>query len=420
MDCIFVRGGCKLQGSVKIEGAKNAALPILAATLLAENGETLLRKVPMVSDVLLMCQLLRELNATVSVDSVNKMVRVDASNQLYTDALHSDVNKLRASVLVLGPLLARCGRASVASPGGCRIGTRPVQLHLQGLRSLGATVDQHEDHIEAHSPQLQGTNITLKFPSVGATQNIMMAAVKSEGTTTIRNAAKEPEIVDLAEVLSKMGANIHGAGSETITITGVERLHAAEHVVMQDRIEAGTFMIAAALTAGDILVEDAVFDHNEALISKLRTMGVCVEEEAKGIRVRGSEVLFPTDVTTAPYPGFPTDLQAPMSVLLLHAAGTSVVTEALFEDRFQHLVELRRMRAQVRVVGASAHLAGTRRLRGARVRASDLRAAAALVLAGLRAAGTTAVTNLHYLDRGYYKFHRKLQMLGALVERVNA
>ncbi|KAJ2951404.1 hypothetical protein O0L34_g13549 [Tuta absoluta] len=418
MDCIVVRGGCKLKGSVRIEGAKNAALPILAATLLAERGETLLRNVPMVSDVLLMCQLLRELNATVSVDKVNKTIRVDASQRLRTDALHGNVSKMRASVLVLGSLLARCGRASVASPGGCSIGARPVQLHLQGLRALGATVAEHDDHIEAHSPQLHGASITLKLPSVGATQNIMMAAVKADGITTIRNAAREPEIVDLAVVLCKMGANIKGAGSETITIIGVEHLHAADHVVIQDRIEAGTFMIAAALTGGDVLVEEAVFDHNAALISKLRMMGVCVEEEKNGIRVTGPEVLLPADVTTAPYPGFPTDLQAPLSVLLLHAAGTSVVTETLFQNRFQHLLELSRMRAQLRVVGDSAHLAGGRRLRGARVQASDLRAAAALLLAGLRATGTTAVTNLHYLDRGYYKFHMKLQALGAFIERI--
>ena len=418
MEEIIVKGGKQLNGTVKIEGAKNAVLPILAASLLAEEGTTVLDNVPILSDVFTMNQVIRQLNVDVVFDEDNNQVTLDASRQLEIEAPYEYVSQMRASIVVMGPLLARNGHAKVAMPGGCAIGKRPIDLHLKGFQALGAKIIQKNGYIEAIADELIGNTIYLDFPSVGATQNIMMAAVKAKGTTIIENVAREPEIVDLANILNKMGANIYGAGTETMRIEGVDHLHAVKHAIVQDRIEAGTFMVAAAMTEGNVLIADAISEHNRPLISKLIEMGATITEEEGGIRVVGPKHILPTDVKTMPHPGFPTDMQAQMTAIQLVAEGTSMVTETVFENRFQHLEEMRRMNAHVKIDGNVAIMDGNHELQGAEVYATDLRAAAALVLAGLKANGITRVRNLKYLDRGYYQFHIKLQNLGADVERV--
>ncbi|EPI2234061.1 UDP-N-acetylglucosamine 1-carboxyvinyltransferase [Enterococcus hirae] len=418
MEEIIVKGGKQLNGTVKIEGAKNAVLPILAASLLAEEGTTVLDNVPILSDVFTMNQVIRHLNVDVVFDEDNNQVTLDASRQLEIEAPYEYVSQMRASIVVMGPLLARNGHAKVAMPGGCAIGKRPIDLHLKGFQALGAKIIQKNGYIEAIADELIGNTIYLDFPSVGATQNIMMAAVKAKGTTIIENVAREPEIVDLANILNKMGANIYGAGTETMRIEGVDHLHAVKHAIVQDRIEAGTFMVAAAMTEGNVLIADVISEHNRPLISKLIEMGATITEEEDGIRVVGPKHILPTDVKTMPHPGFPTDMQAQMTAIQLVAEGTSMVTETVFENRFQHLEEMRRMNAHVKIDGNVAIMDGNHELQGAEVYATDLRAAAALVLAGLKANGITRVRNLKYLDRGYYQFHIKLQNLGADVERV--
>ena len=419
MEEIIVRGGNQLNGTVRIEGAKNAVLPILAASLLAEEGITTLDNVPILSDVFTMNQVIRYLNVDVDFDEQKNQVTIDASRQLEIEAPYEYVSQMRASIVVMGPLLARNGHAKVAMPGGCAIGKRPIDLHLKGFQALGAKIIQKNGYIEAIADELIGNTIYLDFPSVGATQNIMMAAVKAKGTTIIENVAREPEIVDLANILNKMGAQVYGAGTETMRIEGVDHLHAVNHSIVQDRIEAGTFMVAAAMTQGNVLIADAISEHNRPLISKLIEMGAEIIEEEGGIRVIGPKHILPTDVKTMPHPGFPTDMQAQMTAIQLVAEGTSVVTETVFENRFQHLEEMRRMNAHVKIDGNVAIMDGNHELQGAEVYATDLRAAAALVLAGLKANGITRVRNLNYLDRGYYNFHIKLQKLGADVERVD-
>ena len=406
MEQIIVHGGnTKLEGTVKIEGAKNAVLPILAATLL--------------SDVFTMNQVIKHLNVAIDFDEDANEVTIDATQPLGIEANYEYVSKMRASIVVMGPLLARNGHAKVAMPGGCAIGKRPIDLHLKGFQALGAKIIQKNGYIEAIADELIGNTIYLDFPSVGATQNIMMAAVRAKGTTIIENVAREPEIVDLANILNKMGANVIGAGTETMRIEGVDKLHAVEHSIVQDRIEAGTFMVAAAMTEGNVLIEEAISEHNRPLISKLTEMGAIIEEEENGIRVIGPKHLKPTDVKTMPHPGFPTDMQAQMTAIQMFAEGTSIVTETVFENRYQHLEEMRRMNADLKIDGNIAVINGGNELQGAAVEATDLRAAAALILVGLRANGITRVSNLKYLDRGYYEFHKKLQKLGANVERVN-
>ncbi|HGF7981184.1 TPA: UDP-N-acetylglucosamine 1-carboxyvinyltransferase [Enterococcus faecium] len=419
MEEIIVRGGNQLNGTVRIEGAKNAVLPILAASLLAEEGITTLDNVPILSDVFTMNQVIRHLNVDVDFDEQKNQVTIDASRQLEIEAPYEYVSQMRASIVVMGPLLARNGHAKVAMPGGCAIGKRPIDLHLKGFQALGAKIIQKNGYIEAIADELIGNTIYLDFPSVGATQNIMMAAVKAKGTTIIENVAREPEIVDLANILNKMGAHVYGAGTETMRIEGVDHLHAVNHSIVQDRIEAGTFMVAAAMTEGNVLIADAISEHNRPLISKLIEMGAEIIEEEGGIRVIGPKHILPTDVKTMPHPGFPTDMQAQMTAIQLVAEGTSVVTETVFENRFQHLEEMRRMNAHVKIDGNVAIMDGNHELQGAEVYATDLRAAAALVLVGLKANGITRVRNLNYLDRGYYNFHIKLQKLGADVERVD-
>ncbi|HCA4675029.1 UDP-N-acetylglucosamine 1-carboxyvinyltransferase [Enterococcus faecium] len=418
MEEIIVRGGNQLNGTVRIEGAKNAVLPILAASLLAEEGITTLDNVPILSDVFTMNQVIRHLNVDVDFDEQKNQVTIDASRQLEIEAPYEYVSQMRASIVVMGPLLARNGHAKVAMPGGCAIGKRPIDLHLKGFQALGAKIIQKNGYIEAIADELIGNTIYLDFPSVGATQNIMMAAVKAKGTTIIENVAREPEIVDLANILNKMGAQVYGAGTETMRIEGVDHLHAVNHSIVQDRIEAGTFMVAAAMTQGNVLIADAISEHNRPLISKLIEMGAEIIEEEGGVRVIGPKHILPTDVKTMPHPGFPTDMQAQMTAIQLVAEGTSVVTETVFENRFQHLEEMRRMNAHVKIDGNVAIMDGNHELQGAEVYATDLRAAA-LVLAGLKANGITRVRNLNYLDRGYYNFHIKLQQLGADVERVD-
>ncbi|MBX6947182.1 UDP-N-acetylglucosamine 1-carboxyvinyltransferase [Levilactobacillus brevis] len=420
MEKIIVHGGNRLSGVVHIEGAKNAVLPILAASILAQDGITHLANVPVLSDVYTMNKVLRFLNLKVDFDEAKREVTIDATKQVSSEAPFEYVSKMRASIVVMGPLLARLGHARVALPGGCAIGTRPIDLHLKGLEALGARIEQHDGYIEAFADRLQGAHIYLDFPSVGATQNILMADCLAKGTTVIDNVAREPEIVDLANILNKMGANVRGAGTETIRVDGVDQMHGAEHSVVQDRIEAGTFMVGAALTHGNVLIQDGIVEHNKPLISKLQEMGVQVTEEAAGIRVIGPDRLQPTDVKTLPYPGFPTDMQPQMTILQLAAEGTSTMTETVFENRFMHLEELRRMNAQYQVNGRTVVMHGPTDFNGAEVAATDLRAAAALVLAGLVADGYTQVTNLKYLDRGYYDFHKKLAALGAEVKRVSA
>lgn len=419
MEKIIVRGGQRLQGTVAIEGAKNAVLPILAAAILPTEGRTVLTNVPILADVYTMNNVIRFLNVQVGFEEQENTITLDATGDLSYEAPFKYVSKMRASVVVLGPLLARLGRAKVAMPGGCAIGSRPVDLHLKGLRALGATIEQHDGYIEAHADHLKGARIYLDFPSVGATQNIMMAAVLAEGTTVIQNVAQEPEIVDLANALNKMGARVVGAGTDTLKIVGVDHLHGTTYQVMQDRIEAGTFMTAAAITHGDVLVKDAVAEHNKPLISKLREMGAQVTVSPEGIRVVGPKELKPVEVKTLPHPGFPTDMQPQMTVLQLAAHGTSVLTETVFENRFMHLEELRRMNANFKVEGDTVVLYGPTKFSGAEVAATDLRAGAALVIAGLAADGITQVTHLEYLDRGYYHFHQKLAALGAEIKRVD-
>lgn len=419
MEEIIVRSGNKLEGNVKIEGAKNAVLPILAASLLAEEGTSILTNVPVLSDVLTMNQVIHHLNATIDFNEQTNTVTIDAQPTLAIEAPYEYVSEMRASIVVMGPLLARNGHAKVAMPGGCAIGKRPIDLHLKGFQALGATIIQKEGYIEAIADELIGSNIYMDFPSVGATQNIMMAAVKAKGITTIDNVAREPEIVDLANFLNKMGAKIYGAGTQTMRIEGVEKLVGARHSIVQDRIEAGTFMVAAAMTQGNVLIEEAISEHNRPLISKLVEMGVSIIEENGGIRVIGPDELKPTDIKTLPHPGFPTDMQAQMTAIQAIASGLNVVNETVFENRFQHLEEMRRMNAKVKIEGNIAMIEGGTALQGAVVYATDLRAAAALILLGLRAEGITRVRNLKYLDRGYYKFHEKLAALGADIERVS-
>ncbi|WP_119326963.1 UDP-N-acetylglucosamine 1-carboxyvinyltransferase [Companilactobacillus musae] len=419
MQQIIVNGPTQLKGTVRIEGAKNAALPILAATILASKGKTFLTNIPPLSDVITMSKVLKALNADVSYDETDEILTVDTSKGTNTTAPEDLVDKMRASIVVLGPLLARNKEAHVAMPGGCAIGSRPIDLHIKGLEAMGAKFSQNGGFIDATTDGLHGANIYLDFPSVGATQNIMMAATLADGETVIDNAAREPEIVDLANILSKMGADVTGAGTNTVRINGVASLHGCEHSIMQDRIEAGTFMVAAAVTNGDIFIQDAVAAHNRPLISKLIEMGVKIDETDEGIRVVGTNQLKPVDVKTLPHPGFPTDMQAQMTLAQLLSVGTTVMTETVFENRFMHFPEFGKMKADYKIEGNSVIMFGPAQLSGANVAATDLRAAAALVLAGLVAEGETRVSNLQYLDRGYYNFTEKLRKLGAKIRRVS-
>ncbi|HCZ8488882.1 TPA: UDP-N-acetylglucosamine 1-carboxyvinyltransferase [Staphylococcus aureus] len=420
MDKIVIKGGNKLTGEVKVEGAKNAVLPILTASLLASDKPSKLVNVPALSDVETINNVLTTLNADVTYKKDENAVVVDATKTLNEEAPYEYVSKMRASILVMGPLLARLGHAIVALPGGCAIGSRPIEQHIKGFEALGAEIHLENGNIYANAKDgLKGTSIHLDFPSVGATQNIIMAASLAKGKTLIENAAKEPEIVDLANYINEMGGRITGAGTDTITINGVESLHGVEHAIIPDRIEAGTLLIAGAITRGDIFVRGAIKEHMASLVYKLEEMGVELDYQEDGIRVRAEGDLQPVDIKTLPHPGFPTDMQSQMMALLLTANGHKVVTETVFENRFMHVAEFKRMNANINVEVRSAKLEGKSQLQGAQVKATDLRAAAALILAGLVADGKTSVTELNHLDRGYVDLHGKLKQLGADIERIN-
>lgn len=420
MDKIIIQGSSNpLVGSVKIEGAKNAVLPLLAATILATTGKTILTNVPVLSDVFTMNNVVRGLNTKVTFEQEENRITVDATQPLSEEAPYKYVSKMRASIVVLGPILARNGHAKVSMPGGCTIGSRPIDLHLKGLEAMGAEIKQTAGFIEAKANRLHGAHIYMDFPSVGATQNIMMAATLADGVTVIENAAREPEIVDLAVLLNKMGAKVRGAGTETLTITGVEELMGTSHSVVQDRIEAGTFMVAGAMTGGNILIQDAIWEHNRPLIAKLLEMGISVTEENEGIRIRSDlGKLKAVNVKTLPHPGFPTDMQAQFTALMTVAKGESTMIETVFENRFQHLEEMRRMGLHSEIMRDTARIVGGQALQGAEVMSTDLRASAALILTGLVADGETKVGQLTHLDRGYYQFHKKLANLGANIKRV--
>ncbi|UCF45872.1 MAG: UDP-N-acetylglucosamine 1-carboxyvinyltransferase [Myxococcales bacterium] len=417
MDSIQIIGGNRLVGSVPISGAKNAALPILTAALLAD-GEHVFRNVPNLRDIHTMTRLLERLGA--KAQYVDGRVRVRLSGSIEPTAPYDLVKQMRASVLVLGPLVARCGRAVVSLPGGCAIGARPIDQHLKGLSAMGAEVELRHGYVEVTVPggRLRGSDIALDFPTHTGTENLMCAAVLAKGRTTLTNCAREPEVEELARVLNKMGARIEGAGTSVISIEGVDSLHPIDHAIIPDRIEAGTFMVAAAATAGDLFLEGIGFEPLEAVIAKLREAGTAIEREGDGIRVVGSYPIHPADVTTQPHPGFPTDMQAQFMTLMCLAKGTSRITETVFENRFMHVSELNRMGARIQVTGRTATVRGVDKLEGAEVMATDLRASASLVVAGLVAQGTTHVRRVYHLDRGYEHIEQKLAALGAKIERV--
>ena len=419
MEQIIVKGGQKLKGKVRVEGAKNAVLPVLAGALLASKGQSVINEVPNLADVYTIQEVLKSLNASVQYSPEDNQMIIDATAELSSEAQFEYVRKMRASILVMGPLLARNGFARVSLPGGCAIGSRPIDQHLKGFEAMGAKITFGNGFVEAKTDgRLRGAKIYLDFPSVGATENIISAASLADGVTTVENAAKEPEIVDLANYINEMGGRVIGAGTDTIRIEGVKELHGAEHVIIPDRVEAGTFMVAAAITEGDVIIENAMPEHMTALISKLGEMGVDIEELEEGLRVRATRPLRSIDIKTMPHPGFPTDMQSQMMSLMLTAKGNGVLTETVFENRFMHVEEFRRMNASVKIEGRSVIMEGSSKLQGAEVAATDLRAAAALILAGLAAEGITRVNELYHLDRGYVDFHLKLASLGADIERV--
>lgn len=415
MEKIVIHGGKRLKGEVKISGAKNSALPLLFATLLAP-GQHYLENVPALRDITTAEKLLTILGADVTREEGT--FAVDASRIASVEAPYDLVRTMRASVLVLGPLLARLGHARVSLPGGCAIGARPINLHLKGLEAMGATIDLDHGYVEARAKRLHGANIYLDVPTVGGTENLLMAASLAQGTTVLENAACEPEIVDLAMALISMGARIEGAGTDRIVIEGVDELQPLRYTVMPDRIEAGTFMVAAAMTRGDVRLIGARHSDLEALISKLQEAGAVISVEDHALRVQGPRRIAPVNIKTQPHPGFPTDMQAQFMALMSIAEGTSVITESVFENRFMHVSELQRLGADIAIEGKSATVRGIKELLGAPVMATDLRASACLVLAGLAAENTTEVSRIYHLDRGYERLEEKFRMLGAHIDRV--
>jgi UDP-N-acetylglucosamine 1-carboxyvinyltransferase len=415
MDYIEIEGGVQLHGHVRVSGAKNAALPIIASLLLT-TGETRLRNVPRVRDVVTFGQMLQALGAKIRTEGLELVIDTTGIDRF--EAPYELVKTMRASFLVLGPLLARYGQARVSLPGGCAIGPRPVNLHLKGLEALGAHLELAQGYVNAYADQLRGATITLPSPTVTGTENIMMAAVLAKGTTVIENAACEPEVVNLAEALRRMGADVRGAGSPRLMIEGVPRLEPAAHDIIPDRIEAGTFLIAGAITGGDVTVDSCQPEHLTALLEHLHGIGAGVEVGADWVRVSGVERARPIDIVTAPYPGFATDMQAQMMALLTCAEGRSVISETVFENRYMHAAELCRMGAEIHLEGADAIVTGVPRLRGAPVMATDLRASASLILAGLAATGITTVSRVYHLDRGYEQIEVKLAALGAKIRRL--
>jgi UDP-N-acetylglucosamine 1-carboxyvinyltransferase len=419
LDSIVVVGNGPLKGTTHASGAKNAALPILASALLAE-GEHTFRNCPDLVDVATMLKLLRTMGCEAErlTGKQKSVCRIAVPERVDPEAPYELVKTMRASVLVLGPLVARYGRARVSMPGGCAIGARPIDQHLKGLKALGAEIDLQEGYVEARAKRLRGGTVAFDIITVTGTENVMMAAVLARGRTLIENAAREPEVEELARVLNKMGARISGAGSSVITIDGVDRLKPVDHAIIADRIEAGTLLVAAAITGGNVLVKNAVPEHLEPVIARLRAAGCKITIEAEGIRLVGPQRLTAVDIRTQEHPGFPTDMQAQLMAALCTAKGSSVITENIFENRFMHVAELLRMGADIQVEGATAVVRGVEQLSGAPVMATDLRASASLVLAGLRAEGKTTVSRVYHLDRGYERLEKKLKALGANVRRV--
>lgn len=417
MERLIVKGGNRLVGTVKTSGAKNAVLPIIAASILGTSPSRL-DEIPALEDVRTICAVLECLGIKVDASEPHTL-KIDSREITSCEAPYELVRSMRASFLVMGPLLARKGYARISQPGGCAIGTRPIDLHLKGFEALGVKIEQGHGYIEASAPEgMTGANIYLDFPSVGATENIMMAAAMASGTTVLENPAEEPEIVDLANYLNQMGARVRGAGTNVITIEGVSELHGVQHSVIPDRIEAGTYMIAAAMTGGDVIIENVLPEHQKPLIAKLREAGALVEEDIDRIHVVGSGKLKAVDIKTLPYPGFPTDMQAQMMAMLSVAEGRSKITETVFENRFMHVVELNRMGANITTEGRSAVITGPAHLTGCTVRATDLRAGAAMILAGLVAEGATEICDIYHIDRGYEEIAAKLTKLGADIKRV--
>jgi UDP-N-acetylglucosamine 1-carboxyvinyltransferase len=416
MDKMVIEGGVRLAGDVAVSGSKNAALPIMMASVLTAEP-VIIRNVPQLRDIATALTLLDHLGVE-SRWLDDHTLELWAARIKSTEAPYDLVKTMRASFFVLGPLLGRTGRARVSTPGGCAIGARPVNLHIRGIRALGARIQLRHGYVEAHAERLTGARIWLDTPSVGATENIMMAAVVARGRTALENAAREPEVQDLARMLNAMGAKISGAGKHVIEVEGVERLHGADHTVINDRIEAGTLMVAAAITGGNVLVRGARAEDLKATIAKFQECGVEVTPERDGLRVTRPGAIRPLELRTLPYPGFPTDLQAQMMALLANGEGTSVITETIFENRFMHALELLRMGADIAMKGPTAVVRGVPRLSGAPVMATDLRASSSLVLAGLAAENTTEVRRVYHLDRGYEALDSKLRSLGARIERV--
>jgi UDP-N-acetylglucosamine 1-carboxyvinyltransferase len=418
MDKFVITGGTPLQGEIAANGSKNSALPALAAALLTEQP-VILHRIPRVRDIRTMQRLLVDIGAAVEV--TDETVRLETQQIVSPEAPYELVKTMRASSLVLGPLVARCGRARVSLPGGCAIGARPINLHIFGLEQLGARIEQSHGYIEAVAPEgLRGGTIYFDRITVTGTEDLMMAATLAKGETVLRNAAREPEVVDLAELLTKMGAQIEGAGTSTIRIVGVDKLHGAEHTIIPDRIEAGTFLIAAAITGGDLTVTQCSADHLAALVSKLQQAGVTVTQpDASTLRVQGGGRIRSVDMTTEEYPGFATDLQAQFMALMTQAEGIAIIVETIFENRFMHAQELARMGANIRLDGKQAIVAGPRQLTGAGVIASDLRASASLVLGALVARGETVIDRVYHIDRGYEKIEAKLAAVGAKIRRID-
>ena len=420
MEKLIIHGGNRLEGRVKISGAKNAVLPIIAATLLGQDAPSLLDEVPALEDVHTITEVLKKLGVKAEFDETKHQLKVDSTVIGSCEAPYDLVRKMRASFLIMGPLLARCGQAKLSLPGGCAIGTRPIDLHLKGFEALGADIKIGHGFIEATAPEgLKGAKIYLDFPSVGATENILMAASMAEGQTILENPAQEPEIVDLANYLNVMGAKIRGAGTNVIKIDGVPKLMGRDYTIIPDRIEAGTYMVAAAMTKGDVYIENAISEHLKPVIAKLKEAGVTIEEDVNGIRVVCNKRTKAVDIKTMPYPGFPTDMQAQFMAMLAVSEGTGLVTETVFENRFMHVDELKRMGSNIKIDGRTSVVEGVETLMGCQVKATDLRAGAAMVLAGLVAEGETQVGYIHHIDRGYDNLVDKLVGLGADICRVD-
>jgi UDP-N-acetylglucosamine 1-carboxyvinyltransferase len=418
MSRFIIQKGAPLKGRVRVSGAKNSVLPIIAASLLPD-GQSVIEDIPYLNDVKIMCDLLKSLGAEIEFSDNNTKLKVKPDRIINTIAPYELVNKMRASFLVMGPLLAKTGNAVISLPGGCAIGSRPVDLHLKGFAAMGTQITQGHGYVEARvKGRLKGNRIYLDFPSVGATENIIMAAVLADGQTIIENAATEPEIVDLATYLTSMGAEIKGAGTDTIKVNGVRELKGVNHAIIPDRIEAGTLMVAAAITGGDVVIENVLPDHLKPISAKLREAGVEISEELSSVHVTAADRIKAVDIKTHPYPGFPTDMQAQITALMTKAQGTSMVIETIFENRFMHVSELKRMGANIKIEGRSAVIEGNERLMGAKVKATDLRAGAALIIAALSAEDETEITDIEHIDRGYVKIDEKLKSLGANISRV--